>query len=286
LGGAASLLAANRFFPNTHSGSLPETGNDKDRVGPSKVEEETVMAKADAFKAELEVLRASQEVLPSQVKEALLVVKENTENKTQTQSFRSSSSREEVPLGKASVKNTQHEDETIASLRTEIKTLRAMLLDTRTAESAATRASTVADLPSFSIPPASSSLSSSSSSSSSAPSSLPNWQMASKRSSIAQPSSTPLTSAGSKPSAPKPYERRAAAAKADTTASSSSVPSSTDTETPEQEEEEEQTAHRGGDAQTVVRGADQEVEPVAEEVTPSYAEVVQAAHEKEQGESP
>jgi hypothetical protein len=34
----------------------------------SKVEEEAVMAKADAFKAELEVLRASHEVLATQMR--------------------------------------------------------------------------------------------------------------------------------------------------------------------------------------------------------------------------
>lgn len=228
LGGAATLLAAKYLFGLSPGGTGEQQGETKQQDGQAKVGQD----KTDRLSAELQSLRASQEALAGQVREAFVAMKESVESQTQQASLRSTG---EAPPRKTAATTTAH-DETIASLKTEIKTLRAMLLDTRTAESAATRASTVADLPSYSIP---SSSSSSTSSSAASPVGLPSWQMASKRTSVAQPSSAsssstdaptsspaPASSAAAavgKPSAPKPYERRAAASKAEAAATSANV---------------------------------------------------------------
>jgi len=138
-------------------------------------------------------LGASQEAIANPMRE----MKEMLESQRQALPIQT-----EVPARRASP-----EDDTIASLRTGIKALHAMLLDTCTADLMATRPSTVADLASLSIPPASSSL-------------LPSWQMSSNKHSLSSLSpsvtggsgsvSVPVTT-GSKPSAPKPYKRKAVA---------------------------------------------------------------------------
>jgi len=118
-------------------------------------------------------LGASQEAIANPMRE----MKEMLESQRQALPIQT-----EVPARRASP-----EDDTIASLRTEIKALH--------------------DLASLSIPPASSSL-------------LPSWQMSSNKHSLSSLSpsvtggsgsvSVPVTT-GSKPSAPKPYKRKAVA---------------------------------------------------------------------------
>jgi len=189
LGSLASFLASKwSLFPAQEKAG--RSLQDDKRDGSKDREERNPKA---PLEAELVTLRASQEAITNQMRE----MKEMLESQRQALPIKT-----EVPVRRASP-----EDDTIGSLRTEIKALRAMLLDTRTADSTATRPSTVADLASLSIPPASSS-------------SLPSWQMSSNKRSLSSLSpsvtggsgsvSVPVTT-GSKPSAPKPYERKAVA---------------------------------------------------------------------------